>query len=419
MCALALVLMLSCVTGAMAQDGNNEIRCWSVGLDLVQYNEEFVAAYNEQGGAYTLVYEDGLAGLQGMTETIQKLRLSLETGTAPDFGNCNAGEHLKAVVESGKVLDLTPYYDEYGWREKLPQKFVDDCTIDGKIYAVPLTIDGVGIYYNKTLFGELGLEEPDTWEDFEHILNTLKDAGHYPYALGLAGGWPSAYQASQYGYISGGSEYLACMKGEFDWTQSEATRLALTKYAMIGREYSNPDVCAINQDQANELFYAGMCAMVLNGSSLINAIQSAEVEFDTGFFVVPPINPDTDITAFGGESDTIFVNADGNVEGVIDFINWWLSDEGCETVLQVGRAIPMVLDAEFSPEGLDPLFYDIACEMQANVDNFGSWPATYMPSYLFSDYNQFIQGMMAGDLTVDEVLEKLQADRVKYDGETK
>ena len=414
---IACVLVLGC--SGMADAEKSKILAWTLGLEDTKFVPALVEAYNTQSEKFELVYENALEGLAGMTDATQKQRLALETGNAPDIGCCNAGSHLQSIVESGKVLDLTTFYEEYGWFDKLPKKFVEACTIDGKIYAVPLSIDGVGMYYNKDIFEKLGLSVPQTWAEFENILTAVKDAGYYANALGLAAGWPSAYQASQYGYIAAGSEYLACMKGEKSWLESENTKLALEKYATIGREYSNPDVVAIDQDQANELFYAGMTAMTLNGSAFINVIKAADPDFEVGFFVVPPINPQSDITAFGGEGDTMFVYSEGNIEGAIDYINWWLSEDGVSAGLKIGNIVPMVLGVTFDGDGLDPLFYDIALQMQKNVDNFGSWPASYMPGYLFSDYNQFVQGMMMGELSVEQVLEKLQADRVKYNSENK
>jgi raffinose/stachyose/melibiose transport system substrate-binding protein len=372
-------------------------------------------AYNAQSELYTIVYEDALSGLDFLTEGVQKIRLAYENQEGPDIvGSVASGAQVAALVESGEVQDLTQAYKERGWDKLIPQSLFADVTLDGKIYAVPTNIQTVGMFYNKDIFEELSLEVPSTWDEFITVLEAIKDAGYYPNALGLAKGWPSAFQAAQYGYISGGSNYRDAMKGEILWTECTECLTALEWYYKIGTEYSNPDVVGIDRFQAEELFFAGEAAMVLHVSSLMVNFQ--DIDFEAGFFYIPPINPLTDITIFGGVGGNYVVGSSGNVEAAYDYIDWYLSDEGATKALELGKVIPTKKTYEV-PTDIDPLLYDLAVSAQEEIDTLGTWPVVYMPGYLFSDYNQFIQGMMIGELTPAEVLEELQKDREKYDAE--
>lgn len=46
--------------------------------------------------------------------------------------------------------------------------------LNGQIYAVPLTYDGLALYYNKKLFSEAGIvSPPETWEELRRVAKTL------------------------------------------------------------------------------------------------------------------------------------------------------------------------------------------------------------------------------------------------------
>jgi len=48
-----------------------------------------------------------------------------------------------------------------------PTAYSDFRGIDGKLYAIPLMFDGLGLYYNKTLLAQAGYTVPaDNWDDF-------------------------------------------------------------------------------------------------------------------------------------------------------------------------------------------------------------------------------------------------------------
>ncbi len=47
-------------------------------------------------------------------------------------------------------------------------------TVDNKIYALPRDFDAIGMFYNKKLFNELGLEPPKTYDEMIEVAKKLK-----------------------------------------------------------------------------------------------------------------------------------------------------------------------------------------------------------------------------------------------------
>lgn len=48
-------------------------------------------------------------------------------------------------------------------------------------------------FYNKDIFNELGLEVPETWDQFIEVLDKIKASGMDPIAEGNQDKWPSAH----------------------------------------------------------------------------------------------------------------------------------------------------------------------------------------------------------------------------------
>ena len=90
-------------------------------------------------------------------------------------------------AEDGLLLDLDPYYEAYGWDEfpesQLEQMRVsDDGTRgSGPLYALGVGYSVTGVYYNKDIAAEIGMDEPPaTIDELETAMADAKAAGEQP-----------------------------------------------------------------------------------------------------------------------------------------------------------------------------------------------------------------------------------------------
>ena len=86
--------------------------------------------------------------------------------------------------EEGLVTDLTPYiehetigFDNY---EDILPSLREANTIDGKVYAIPFNKSTEVLWYNKTLFDELGLSVPKTYEELAEVSKTIYEKKGIP-----------------------------------------------------------------------------------------------------------------------------------------------------------------------------------------------------------------------------------------------
>ena len=82
-------------------------------------------------------------------------------------------------IKENLVTDLTPYienetlkFDNY---EDILPSFREAAKIDGKIYGMPFNKSTEVLWYNKTLFNELNLQVPTTYEELVNVSKTIKE----------------------------------------------------------------------------------------------------------------------------------------------------------------------------------------------------------------------------------------------------
>lgn len=131
----------------------------------------------------------------------ERLNLILAADDLPDviFGASVSRDDEMVYGPQGKFIDLTPYIEEHGYYikemfEAVPYAKSGITAADGKIYSLPQVnecfhciYDNTRIWINHKIRDELGLETPETTEEFREYLRALKDADKIP-VVGHAAG---------------------------------------------------------------------------------------------------------------------------------------------------------------------------------------------------------------------------------------
>lgn len=123
-----------------------------------------------------IAYPDTASYQTAMQQTIR-------TEDAPGLFTWWSGSQLETLAKEGLVEDLTDFWEEYVAPNGVPDDVKESLTFDGKIYAVPYSIIYNTIIYNMDVFQEYGLEEPQTFDEFLTVCQTLVDNGVTPIAL--------------------------------------------------------------------------------------------------------------------------------------------------------------------------------------------------------------------------------------------
>src|SRR3712207_9396173 len=99
---------------------------------------------------------------------------------------------MAAMVEAGQVKDIT---DALAPETKaaVGEAALSSAQIEGKTYAVPVSILPGGLWYSKDLFKKAGVTAtPTTIDELNAAVTKLKGTGVAPIALGAKDAWPAA-----------------------------------------------------------------------------------------------------------------------------------------------------------------------------------------------------------------------------------
>lgn len=167
------------------------------------------------------------------------------------------------IAASDKV-DLNNYY----------QGIVNLYSSNGKQYAVPKDIDTIALWYNKTIFDEMGVEYPNdtwTWDDFAAAAAKLTNEDHWGYAI-----QPGNNQEGYYNTIYSMGGYVISDDKKTSGFDDPNTIKAMKLYTDMIAAGSCPSLEVVSETAPNELLCAGKAAMSINGSWMVAGYRDNE-----------------------------------------------------------------------------------------------------------------------------------------------
>ncbi len=141
----------------------------------------FADAFNAGGDNWV---DGAIAGSGG---TARPIIISRIIGGEPmGATQLNHGRQAEELVEAGLMLDLTELAEKEGWTDIVrPSKLLESCTLDGKIYCVPVNIHSwQWMWTSLKAFETAGIEAPTNWGEFVAAAPKLREAGIIPLAVG-------------------------------------------------------------------------------------------------------------------------------------------------------------------------------------------------------------------------------------------
>lgn len=191
---------------------------------------------------------------------------------------------------------------------------------DGQRYSLPVSASNLGLFWNKALFEEAGLDPetpPQTWAELMQFAKTIhEETGKVGLELFTQGGEGTSWQWQVYLWGAGG-EILTDDLSEPAFN-SEAGVKALQYWADLVEE-GGSSVAPWG------LFGRGEAGMVMDGSWMTQFFPM-QVNFELGSAVFPHPEGGEPATNMGGEQIFIFANASPEAQQAAwDFIEWFSS----------------------------------------------------------------------------------------------
>jgi raffinose/stachyose/melibiose transport system substrate-binding protein len=119
-----------------------------------------------------------------------KIQTNMQAGDVPDLFQSWGGGGLLQQVDAGLVKDISADVSDVAG----DLTGIGSFQVDGATYGLPWKVGMVGYWYNQDLFDQAGIAAPaDTWDGLLEQIQTLKDAGITPIAVGAGDKWPAHF----------------------------------------------------------------------------------------------------------------------------------------------------------------------------------------------------------------------------------
>ncbi|MUL40506.1 extracellular solute-binding protein [Streptomonospora sp. PA3] len=352
--ALALLLFTATACGGSGTggsgDGEMNIALRQDSLAVVQENA--VKRFNEQNdGSKAVLNQIAPDGYE------DKLRTMMGSGQqAPDMFFNWGGGSIEPYIEQEMLLPLGATLQE---NPEMEDAFIPSIMEAGKVndtqYGIPLRgTQPVILFYNEKVFEEAGVEPPETWGDVQDLIDTFKQEGVTPFALGGATPWTELMWVEYLVDRIGGHEvFERIAKGDSSgWKDPAVLESAQIIQDLVDEGAFGQNFASVGYDDgaASALLAEGKAAMHLMGSWEYSTQLADAPEFakeDLGYVPFPPM-PDGEghpQAVVGNPTNYFSIVDDGDTEAETEFLKQTYSDAYVKDLVKNGE-IPTTTGAE-------------------------------------------------------------------------
>ncbi|MBI4922408.1 MAG: extracellular solute-binding protein [Devosia nanyangense] len=210
---------------------------------------------------------------------------------------CSPSFQYKEMIAANLLAPLDDIYANGGYPEGTVQYFTEP---DGHKYGVNTDVVWTPyVYYNKTIFADLGLTPPTTWDELYAIAAKVRGAGFQPmvtlYDYGMVNHLVDGLMMRSWTQ----DEYNALLRNwsptsteaerAHKWTDPNSIRIFQTLKDIVDKGFAADGFAGIIDDEvAKSLFTSGKAAMYQTGS-WAGAGMLKQDQFEVGYFYYPPI----------------------------------------------------------------------------------------------------------------------------------
>ncbi|GAA4742105.1 hypothetical protein GCM10023350_28590 [Nocardioides endophyticus] len=352
---------------------------------------------------------------QAVAEHLQSLSIAAQSDTLPDvFWVYKAT--AEEMLDAGKLMDLKPTLDDLGITEHLPESTVSNFTADDKIYGVPYQGLLTGLWINKKILADNGLQPPTTFDDLVNVAKTLDSKDIVTISDGANQSsfsvWSFLVWLDRFGFEE---KIDGILDGSEKYDNPAFVRMYehIAELRDAGAFASN--VSTQTYQQAVDQFLNGKAAMLDSGVWASSAIQDSSVAADTVFWNGATFDDGV------GEQDIVMnvasaplvvdhrvADNDKKLAAVKKFLEFYYSDEAQQLLVDNGQ--PPVTDYEPEIDAAKQSALKSALDVAAdpNLSSPRSQPDLLVSTAVSSAMYDSIYGVIQKQLSPEEAVDLVQ-----------
>lgn len=393
--------------------GAETITVWTDSASTKEVMNELIQNYNNTEGKEKGIQIDYQVYGDNYT---QMLDLAISSDQQPELFKAQGGV-LETYASSGKVMSIE---DLPGGQEYL-KKFDGllthtDHIFGGKTYAVPYSVNTVGLLYNKDLFKKAGIVDengeakpPVTWDELCEDAKKITNPQEKVYGIALPLKWEAYYDwEMRFPFFSTvGDDFFNHKSGKFDFASYKP---ALEWLLQIKNDNSYfPGAEGLDNDTARAQFAEGRVGMKFGAVWDVGVFNDQFVaKMDWGVAPMPKAEADSPNLQFALSTSNLCVGSTASkkdLSKVMAVFDWMHSDEVLAKLYEESMVIPydpkIMEKAEREPNQKGWKEFAALLDVSKNV--------TLQPNLKIEgiDYKQVFSKIWVGELGIDEGLADL------------
>lgn len=324
---LACSLLLAALTAGCGRSSDNADGVKTV--HIYQFKVEISEALASLKTEFEKEHPDIKLEVQsvgGGTDYGASLRAKFSSGDEPDIFTIGGNNERDMWLEY--LEDLSGE----AWAKDVKPLAAEQMTIDGKLYGMPMNLEGYGFIYNKDLFKKAGItEKPLTLTALREASEKLKAAGITPFANGYQEWFvlgnhnvnvPFAQQPDPEAFIAGLTDGSKTFAGDPIFSKW-IDLLDLTV------EYGNKNPLSTDYNTQVTMLASGEAAMMQQGNWTQGQIDGIDPNLNLGILPMPiDDTPEDNDKLYVGVPSNWVINKNSPVkEEAKVFLNWLVTSE--------------------------------------------------------------------------------------------
>lgn len=339
-----------------------------------------------------------------------KLPTLLQSGIEPpDVILMNAGPGRVSILSDVNLIQpLNNLYEKNKWKDDLRTFAYDLISKGDNIYEVPHMIDAIGMFYNKDLFEQNGVEVPSNKDEFLKALQTLKDRGVAPITVGARNGYAIGWIFGvMMESVMGTEQVEQLFYGDGKWNDPKVVEVAEMIADWVKKGYITKESVTQTQADSKFRFLSKQAAIEAEGTYLITDLADQKLEESVNMFMMPSFVDGDVAQPVGGIGLTWVVPTKAkDVEYAEKWMDFILSEDYSNIVLNLPdyNFIP----ASKASESIEPVGDVLKTAMKSIEEGSGYNPSVFMGVEAKEAYYQNLQGLVGGLVTPQEAMDNIE-----------
>ncbi|MGP1910530.1 ABC transporter substrate-binding protein [Metabacillus sp. JX24] len=280
-----LLLLTACNNDAAPEKQN--VKEEKITLDLRNPKIEVSTQFEQMTRAYEREnphVEIRVHTVGGAMDDLSDLKAEMAAGSGPDIFTNTGYENARLWQDYLEDLSNEPWVNDAYPEALVPMKR------NGKVYGMPVNLEGYGFIYNRDLFKKAGVAKlPETLSELRAAAEKLKNSGVTPFATGYYEDWKLgdhlmniafAQQENTEAFI----QNLNSGKEKISSNQNFEDLLNLLDLTL---QYGNDNPLTTDYAMEVDLFTSGKAAVIQQGNWIQPMIDQAAPDMDIGFMPIP------------------------------------------------------------------------------------------------------------------------------------